>query len=238
MKISMAWSGGKDSALALSKLLQKPEIEVVHLHTVFNAENQRVGMHGIHQSLIEQQAESIGLPLKKLYLPTDQSHGSYEKLMTEFCQSLKNEGIEAIAFGDIFLEDLKQYRELMLSNAGLRALFPLWGEDTEQLTFEFLAEGFETIICAADAGLIEEQWLGKPMNQAFLDQLPCNVDPCGENGEFHTFVINGPIFKTPLKTMKVKNLMQSYTFKSIDNSGNEITEKKHFNFCELELLTS
>ncbi|GAB2611915.1 diphthine--ammonia ligase [Belliella aquatica] len=230
IKISISWSGGKDSAFALWKLMNDPRYEVTRLHTTFGKESRRVGMHGIHEIFIEKQAESIGLPLDKIYYPSSGNNEEYEKAMKTYLDTLKKEDIETIAYGDIFLEDLKMYREQQLSKLDFKAIFPLWKIDTAENARNFIAAGFQTMICAADADLIEQKWVGSIFNLDFLKNLPNTIDPCGENGEFHTFCYDGPIFQKPINVSKKQTVSKSYHFK--DEEGMEIEKK--FWFAEIE----
>ena len=226
----MSWSGGKDSAFALGELLNDPRYEVSRLYTTFGEESRRVGMHGIHESLVAQQAKSIGLPLDKIYYPSSGNHDAYEKAINTYLDTLQTEGIETIAFGDIFLEDLKIYREQQLAKRGFKAIFPLWKKDTAQAARSFITAGFQTLICSADMNLIEEKWVGCIFNLDFLKSLPEEVDPCGENGEFHTFCYDGPIFNYPIIIRKKQPISRSYHFK--DEEGKEIEKK--FRFADIE----
>lgn len=226
----MSWSGGKDSAFALWKLMNDPRYEVTRLHTTFGEESRRVGMHGIHESLVEQQTKSIGLPLDKIYYPASGNNDEYEKAINTYLDKLKVENIETIAYGDIFLEDLKIYREQQLAKRDFNALFPLWKKDTNEVAEDFIASGFQTFICAADADLIEEKWVGELFSLEFLKNLPEKVDPCGENGEFHTFCFDGSIFQDPIAAIKKQTISKSYHFKT--EEGKEIEKK--FWFAEIE----
>ncbi|WP_423148341.1 diphthine--ammonia ligase [Rubrolithibacter danxiaensis] len=196
---ALFWSGGKDSAFALY-LVQKhyPEIRVACLVTTLSEEYKRISMHGIREYLLDKQAEETGLPLYKMYVPAGSSNQLYEKELNKMLLRLKAEGIEFVIFGDIFLEDLKQYREDLLKQKGLSAIFPLWKRDTRQYLADFLASGFKTIICCTSNLYLDDSWLGRELNERFLLDLPEGIDPCGENGEFHTFCFDGPVFKKPV----------------------------------------
>lgn len=228
-KVSVSWSGGKDSAFALYTVLQDPSLEVASLHTSFNDELKRVGMHGTPETLIEAQAESTGLPLHKIYIAADTSNQQYEAAMLAFYREQKAAGVEAVIFGDIFLEDLKRYREQLMEKAGLEAIFPLWQQDTSRLIREFLNLKFKTCICAADAKFFGEEAAGTVLDQAFIDALPPEVDPCGERGEFHSFVFKGPVFSTPVPYRKGQTVYKSYSF------GKGTAEKAGFWFADLEM---
>lgn len=228
-KVSMSWSGGKDSAFALHKILSNAKYEVMNIHTAFNSETKRVGMHGIPEALIEAQANSMGLPLEKIFLPPDTGNKTYEEVMREFCLGQKKKGVEKIVYGDIFLEDLKQYREKQLSQVGLEAVFPLWGCKTEDLIDQFIDKGFKTMICCADNKYFDSFIAGKTVTKKFIAALPASVDPCGENGEFHTFTYAGPLFKKPIEFIIGKTVLKHYNI----NRSNE--ETKYYGFWFLDL---
>lgn len=226
-KVSLSWSGGKDSAFALYQVLQTSKLEVVNLHTSLNQELKRVGMHGTPELLIEAQAESADIPLEKVYIPADNTNNSYEKAMLGFYKQQKEKGVEAIIFGDIFLEDLKTYREQLLAKAGLEGIFPLWMKDTRQLIHDFVAAGFKTLICAADARFLQKEQVGKVLDLKFIEGLPQEVDPCGERGEFHTFVFEGPLFKKPVRFQAGEIVSKSYSL------GGSSAESLQFWFADL-----
>ena len=210
ISVSVSWSGGKDSALALWKLLHDDRYQVVGLHTTLGEMTRWVGMHGIHETLIEAQASAIGLPLRKIYYPASVDNAAYEQAMGKYLTELEQDGVRHIAYGDILLEDLKKYREEKLAERGFIGIFPLWKRDTQAVVEEFLATGFKTKICAADADKIGKYWVGMDFSRAFLDQLSGGVDPCGENGEFHTFCYDGPIFPSPLNIIAREVVPASY----------------------------
>ncbi|MFB0925968.1 MAG: diphthine--ammonia ligase, partial [Vicingaceae bacterium] len=192
--IVMSWSGGKDSSYALYQLQKEGKYNVKYLLTNIFKPNKRVSMHGVPETLIEKQAESIGIPLVKMYIE-EKTHDEYDIKMKEVLLKFKSEGITKVAFGDIFLEDLKEYRESRLSEIEMTAIFPLWKQSTEQLSQNFINEGFKTHICSIDTSKIPENLIGTDYSLSFLNQLPKEIDPCGENGEFHSFCYDGPIFK-------------------------------------------
>lgn len=231
-KVSFSWSSGKDSALALYKLLQSDRYEVVSLHTSFDKELRRVGMHGIPETLVEQQAASIGLPLEKLYLQKGTSHESYEKMIKEFCLEQKDKGIEVFGYGDIFLEDLKEYREKQLGSVGMEAVFPLWEIPTAEVIEQFLALGFNTMLCCLNAALLPRELLGRPFSEV-KNEIASRVDPCGENGEFHSFVYEGPIFKTPLQFELGRQLLKTYQYKK-EEDGETVDVKSEYWFQEIK----
>jgi uncharacterized protein (TIGR00290 family) len=198
MKAYMNWSGGKDSALALYKALKDPSLHVDALLTNVNSVYDRISMHGVRRSLLELQAGAIGIPLQTIELPQEPSMNEYEKAMFNKVASLKQEGYDKAIFGDIFLEDLKLYREQQLSKAGIDCVFPLWKMDTSSLIKEFITLDFKTIIVCVNEKYLDKSFCGRIIDEEFIKDLPENVDPCGENGEFHTFVFEGPIFKHPI----------------------------------------
>lgn len=235
MNVSVAWSGGKDAAYALAKILKDSDYYVHSLHTSFDAKLKRVGLHGIHEDLIQAQADAIGLPLDKLYLPASDNHQAYEQMMTNYLLKLKQAGVEAVVFGDIFLQDLKQYREAMLRKVGLRGVFPLWGSDTLELAQELMTVGIRTIICAADDTLIDKQWVGKHFDNEFISHLPDSADACGENGEFHSYVIHAPYFSREIGVHQTATQSHTYHYDVRTAQGGVKTMEKKFNFAELLL---
>jgi uncharacterized protein (TIGR00290 family) len=198
-KVLFCWSGGKDSALALHRLLRDERYEVVALLTTYNEHFQRVSMHGVSLALSELQARSIGLPLDKVFVSERSSNEEYTSKMAERMLFYKEQGVLTVAFGDIFLEDLRTWREENLAQIGMRALFPLWKNETRELVREFAALGFKSRICCVSEEHLTADALGRDVDVAFMESLPAGVDPCGENGEFHSFAYAGPIFKEPLE---------------------------------------
>ena len=198
-KAVFCWSGGKDSALALHHLLQDTQYEVVSLLTTCNEHFQRVSMHGVRLELLEKQAHAIGLPLQKMFVSRRSSNEEYLQRLTNCLLSYKGQGVTSFAFGDIFLEDLKRWREENLAKLGLRGIFPLWKRDSRELIREFVALGFGSVICCVNEAYLDPGWLGRTIDAEFVKTMPDNVDPCGENGEFHSFAFAGPIFKGPLR---------------------------------------
>ncbi len=190
------WSGGKDSCLALHHILQNQDFEVKYLLTTVNDAYHRVSMHGVRESLLIQQTNSLGIPLHQVRLPEIPDMATYEQEMNQHLMQLKGEGITHAIFGDLFLADLKAYRESKLAEIGLIAEFPLWNRDTREVLKEFLSLGYRTIVVCAQQGL--EDFCGRIIDEQFMDDLPPGIDPCGENGEFHTFVFDGLIFKKPI----------------------------------------
>lgn len=192
------WSGGKDSALALHHIQQEKKFNIHKLLTSVNDTYDRISMHGVRTSLLQQQAHNLNIPLQELRLPEQPSMDDYNKLLSKTMTGIKNEGIDYSIFGDIFLEDLKNYREQQLAQVDMKGYFPLWKRDTKELIHEFLDLGFKTIVVCTKAELLDKDFVGETITKDFLKELPANVDPCGENGEFHTFVYDGPIFNQPI----------------------------------------
>ena len=230
-KAIFCWSGGKDSALALYKISLEDKIEVVALLTTLNATFRRVSMHGVREELLEEQAEAIGLPLVKVYV-AEGSNAEYERTMEAVLLKYKKQGVEKVIFGDIFLDDLREYRENNLAKIGLKAEFPLWKKNTSLLMKEFLALDFKTITCCINDQYLQKENVGEELDMAFIDALPSNVDPCGENGEFHTFCYDGPIFKNPVRFMKGEKVFRPLEIRKSDIHEDSVS-KNGFWFCEL-----
>ncbi len=204
------WSGGKDSALALHHILQEQQYEVTTLLTSVNAEFQRISMHGVRRELLHLQAKAIGLPVKEILLPEMPDMATYDRVMKENLEQLQLDGVQCSIFGDIFLEDLRKYREDRLAEAGLIGHFPLWKKDTTALIHEFIDLGFKTVVVCAKSELLSDEFVGRVIDRDFLKDLPKQVDPCGENGEFHTFVYDGPIFKEPVAFELGEKVFKTY----------------------------
>ncbi|MGE6219900.1 diphthine--ammonia ligase [Nubsella zeaxanthinifaciens] len=202
------WSGGKDSCLALHHILQHQIFDIRYLLTTVSETYDRISMHGVRSSLLVQQTESIGLPLYQVNLPEMPDMDTYDRTMYTQLTALKAQGITHSIFGDLFLEDLRAYRESKLAEIGLIAEFPLWKRDTTEVLNEFLSLGYKTIVVCAQRGL--ENFCGRVIDEQFIDDLPEGIDPCGENGEFHTFVFDGPIFKKPIKFSLGEKVFRSF----------------------------
>lgn len=194
-KAALSWSSGKDSAHALYLLRHSPDIEVAGLLTTFNESANRVAMHAVRQSLVERQAEEAGLPLWSVGLPWPCSNERYEALMSEQCGRLIAQGIEAIAFGDLFLRDIREYRERQLAGTGLSPVFPLWDIPTDGLARAMMDSGLKARLTCVDPSKMGREFAGREFNRTLLEELPPGVDPCGENGEFHTFTWDSPAFR-------------------------------------------
>lgn len=226
----MNWSGGKDSSLCLYKALQSDNYNITHLLTSVNAVHDRVSMHGVRRSLLEAQTELIGIPLTTIELPEQPGMNEYENAMLQKVNYLKDEGCTHAIFGDIFLEDLKIYREQKLATAGIKCVFPLWKIDTTQLVHEFIELGFKSIIVCVNEQYLDKSFCGRIIDKDFLNDLPKNVDPCGENGEFHSFVFDAPIFKKPVAFTKGEIVYKTYTAPKVDGT---LKPDYGFYFCDL-----
>lgn len=198
MKAILSWSGGKDSALALYYVQKNSKIKVKSLLTTLTDKFDRISMHGVRRELVERQAAQLNIPIELVYLPADCSNEGYGSIMARKMRQFKKEGINTVIFGDIFLEDIRRYREENLSKVGIEAQFPLWNNSTEKLAIKFIDLGFRGIITCVDSKYLPKEFIGRHFNHDFLSDLPDDVDPCGENGEFHSFVYDGPIFEHPI----------------------------------------
>ena len=197
-RIVLGWSGGKDSSLALQRILADGLHEVAALLTTCTEGFRRVSMHGVRCSLLTRQAAALGLPCRKVFIPRECSNEDYERLMRGACCEFKAAGISRVAFGDLFLEDIRAYRDRMLAQIGMTALYPVWGIDTARLAREFIRDGFRARLVCVDSAQLDGSFAGRAFDEALLRDLPATADPCGENGEFHTFVHDGPIFQKPV----------------------------------------
>ena len=214
--VLLSWSSGKDSSWALSVLRADPTIEVRGLLTSCNAKHERVAMHGVRRELLEAQADALGLPLRVVDLPHPCTNDDYEASMGAGLQAAKDEGVDAVAFGDLFLEDVRTFREQQLAPFELEPLFPIWGRDTHDLAQEMVNAGLRAIITCLDPRRCPRELAGAVYDASFLERLPRDVDPCGENGEFHSFCYDGPIFDEPINV----------------RSG-EVVERENFVFVDL-----
>jgi uncharacterized protein (TIGR00290 family) len=213
--ILFCWSGGKDSAMALHTLLQD-HLPIAALLTTVTETYDRISMHGVRRELLVQQAQSIGLPLHEIRIPPQCINAIYEARMEEALRVHYDAGVRTVAFGDIFLEDLRAYREKNLARIGMTALFPIWKRDTRELIRDFHAAKFRAIAACVDPKVLDRSFAGRELDASFFRDLPIGVDPCGENGEFHTFVFNGPIFRKPIPV-----------------SRGEVVERDSFIYCDL-----
>lgn len=236
MKSFFNWSGGKDSALALYHAQKDDRYSIEKLLTNVNSKHRRVSMHGVREELLELQAEAIGLPLQKIILPEEPSMLEYEAKIKETLKALQQENYTHAFFGDIFLEDLKKYREEQLAAIGMAAVFPLWKRNTVELMHEFIDLGFKTILVCTKAELLPTEFTGRIIDKDFLKDLPKNIDACGENGEFHTFVFDGPIFKKAVPIKIGEKVFREY--KAPKNEKDNCFTRQPFSsmgfwFCDL-----
>ncbi len=231
-KTYLNWSSGKDASMVLYETQKEGKFEVVKLLTSVNGHHNRVSMHGLRRELLFKQAEALGIPLKLVNLPEQPSMEDYSKLMGEAVSDLKREGFEDCIFGDIFLEDLRAYREKQLAEVGISCHFPLWKRDTKELLNDFIDKGFKAITVCVNGELLGEEFVGREVDESFLEDLPPNVDPCGENGEFHTFCFDGPIFKYPVKFEVGEKVFREYKAPKKDDQHN-IEKNMGFWFCDL-----
>jgi uncharacterized protein (TIGR00290 family) len=210
-KVIVAWSGGKDSALALYKIQQEGLAISALLTTVTELYN-RISMHGVRQVLLERQSHVLGVPLEKVYIPPDTSNEVYEARMSAVLGKYAKQGVTTVVFGDVFLEDIRAYREYQLSKMGMNASFPLWKKHSLELAYEFLNLDFKAIITCIDLNTLDRSFAGRVYDKKFLSDLPPTVDPCGENGEFHSFVYDGPNFMEQILYKKGKSVVRDDRF--------------------------
>lgn len=188
------WSGGKDSGLALHEILKTDNYGISSLITIVTEEYQRINIHGVRQILLERQSDSLGYPIEKLFIPKKASMEEYESIMRNSLIKYAKSGISSVVYGDIFLEDIRRYREDQLSKFGMVGIFPIWKRDTLELANTFIETGFKAIITCIDSNILDKGFVGRLYDKQFLFDLPFGVDPCGENGEFHSFLYGGPLF--------------------------------------------
>lgn len=229
------WSGGKDSSLALHYALQDPTLEIKYLVTSVTEKYNRVSMHGVRESLLIKQALSIGIPLYQIRLPELPDMQTYDDEMKKHLLKFKKEGITHSIFGDIFLEDLRIYRENKLAEVGMEAIFPLWKKNTSDIIAEFLSLNYKTVIVCAQQNL--EIFCGKVITHALITELPVTIDPCGENGEFHTFAFEGPIFIKPIHFKLGVKVYKTYPSpkKADDENGLQVIERSETGFWYIDL---
>lgn len=200
-KAILSWSSGKDSAYSLFTIVKENQFEIVELLTTVTDTFNRVSMHGVREELLEAQADSLGLPLHKIRIPSPCPNEVYETKMTEYLKTRRAKGIQHIIFGDLFLADLRQYREQRLAELNMEGVFPLWLHDTQDLAKKMIQDGFEAVLTCVDLKKLPKEFAGRKFDHSLLADLPAGIDPCGENGEFHSFVYGGPIFnkKIPIR---------------------------------------
>lgn len=194
-KVLFTWSSGKDSAMALYELKKNNCYEIASLLTTITREYDRISIHGVRRILLEQQADSLGLPLENVFISKDSSNEEYESSLKAVLERYRSAGISSVAFGDIFQEDLRKYHEDNMAKVGIKALFPIWKKDTAELAHAFIDVGFKAVITCVDSKTLNSDFVGRVFDKKFLSELPPGVNPCGKNGEFHTFVYDGPIFR-------------------------------------------
>jgi uncharacterized protein (TIGR00290 family) len=216
-RVVFTWSGGKDSAMALYELQMANSYEISALLTTVTEDYDRISMHGVRSALLEQQAESLRLPLDKVYITRNASNEDYEARMRDKLLYYRSQGINSVVFGDIFLEDLRKYREDNLAQAGMQGIFPVWRRDTREMARTFIDLGFKAIITCVDSNVLDKKFVGRLFDERLLSEFPDSVDPCGENGEFHSFVYDGPIFRERIRY----------------EQGEIVLRDERFYFCDL-----
>ena len=211
-KVLFTWSGGKDSALSLYELKKTKNYKVLALLTTVTEDYDRISMHGVPSVFLERQAQSLGIPVEKIYITKNASNEEFESKMKDKLLYYKSQGVLSVAFGDIFLEDLRKYREENLSRIGMRGIFPLWKRNTTELAHKFIDLGFKSVITCVDSNVLDKSFVGREFDVQFLSELPHAVDPCGENGEFHSFVYDGPIFQEEISHRKGEVVLRDNRF--------------------------
>jgi uncharacterized protein (TIGR00290 family) len=208
----LAWSGGKDSALALYEMTRQDRTQVVALLTTVTEGYDRISMHGVRRELLAEQAKALGYPLEEVRLPQQCTNELYEQRMGQALEKYHQSGIARAAFGDLFLEDVRAYREERLSRIGMRGIFPLWGRNTSEVARQFVGLGFRAVVVCVDTQALDRAFAGRDYDEDLLKDLPPEVDPCGENGEFHTFVYAGPLFHRPVRIERGEKILRENRF--------------------------
>ncbi|MHB8475856.1 MAG: Dph6-related ATP pyrophosphatase [Steroidobacteraceae bacterium] len=216
-RVVLSWSGGKDSTMTAYHLLAAQRYEIAALLTTVTEEFDRISMHGVRRDLLERQSESLGIPLHKIMIPKDCPNAIYEARMRQALDHFKAQGITMVAFGDLFLEDVRQYRDERLAQAGMTGLYPIWRRDTEELVRTFIGLGFKAILACVDTHAIDASFAGREIDHELLRDLPETADPCGEYGEYHSFVYAGPIFKKEIAC----------------RAGDRVMRAERFNYCDI-----
>ena len=232
MKAFLNWSGGKDSAFCLYRAKQQ-DLDIDALITVVNQKHDRISMHGVRRELLNQQAASIQLPLHSIELPEQASMSIYEEAISKSNQLLKREGFTHVVSGDLFLEDLKIYREQLYAKDNLECLFPLWKVNTKEMLKEFISLGFKSILVCVNTNFLDKSFCGRLIDESFLNDLPSDVDPCGENGEYHSFVFDGPVFSKPIQFEKGEIIYQEYPSPKTDDCFQTAQPSAGFYFQDL-----
>jgi uncharacterized protein (TIGR00290 family) len=227
------WSSGKDASLALYYLQQNDTLDVSKLITSINSHHDRVSMHGLRRELLEKQAQSVGIPLTTIELPQEPSMEEYAIIMEKAVADLKAQNYTNCGFGDIHIEDLREYREKQLAPFKIKCHFPLWKRDTREIIEDFIRLGFKAVVICIKSELLDESFVGREINASFIADLPENVDPCGENGEFHTFCYDGPIFKETIDFEIGEKVLREYNRPKGDGDHPDTSEKIGFWFCDL-----
>jgi uncharacterized protein (TIGR00290 family) len=219
-KAWLSWSSGKDSAFALHEARKSAELDIVAILTTVNETYERVAMHAVREELLKEQARRLGLPLVRVRIPRDCTNEIYEARMRQMIERALKDGISRMIFGDLFLEDIRQYREKMLAPTGIAPVFPLWQRDTRELAYEMIRSGLKAVITCVDPRKLPREFAGREFNEKLLADLPEGVDPCGENGEFHTFVYSSPDFA-----------------RAIDVGVGEVVEREGFVFADVKMIS-
>lgn len=211
-RIIVAWSGGKDAALALHELKKQAHCEIVSLLTTVTEGHDRISMHGVRRTLLSEQAKALGYPLEEIAIPKDCPNEIYERRMRQSLEKFQAQGVSAAAFGDLFLTDIRAYREERMGRIGMRCVFPLWEKPTIELARHCIGLGFRAMVVCVDTRALGREFAGREYDESFLKDLPAGVDPCGENGEFHTFVYDGPIFNRPVFVERGETVLRDNRF--------------------------
>jgi len=232
------WSGGKDSALALYHVLKEGQLEIDSLLTTVNSAYRRISMHGVREEFLYEQGKAIGLPIRVVELPEMPSMLEYNAIMDRVNNDLKKNEVFYSISGDIFLKNLRKYKEKRLKAAGLEGHFPLWGKNTNRLVREFIDVGFKAVVVCANGEMLGKDFIGRVIDEDFLKDLPTNVDPCGENGEFHSFVFDGPIFRQPIKYKLGEKVFKEYKApkSADDNCSTSVPSKKRLGFHFIDII--
>jgi uncharacterized protein (TIGR00290 family) len=225
--VLVSWSGGKDAAVSLYEVLNSGKYRVAALLTTVTEDFDRISMHGVRRSLLEQQAKSLGLPLEIVLISQNAPNGEYETNMGRLLAQYQKKGVQSVVFGDIFLEDLKIYRENNLAKLGMKGLYPLWKRDTRELASSLAPRGFRAITTCIDTQALDQRFVGRVIDERFLAELPEGVDPCGENGEFHSFVYDAPIFAKPIFHALGERVLRENRFFYCDLIPNEAPHNVH-----------
>jgi uncharacterized protein (TIGR00290 family) len=211
-KVLVSWSGGKDSALALHQILEATQYQVSALLTTVTEDYGRISMHGVRRILLRRQADSLGLCLEEVVISKNASNEEYEANMGRVLSHYKHAGVRSVVFGDIFLEDLRDYREGNLARLDMKGIFPLWKKDTQELARSFVQSGFKAVTTCVDTSALDRRFVGRVIDEQFLSELPETVDPCGENGEYHSFVYDGPVFKDRISYILGESVLRENRF--------------------------